>query len=114
MLESEITEQNDIVHIVLKGNLDALTAQEFRPTIEELVSKQKTKIIVNMASLKVIDSSGVGAIVSLFKRIRMLGGDVKIACLVNQPKEIFRILRLDKAFDIFESVDVAVAKFQKS
>lgn len=113
MLEFEKTEQNDIVHIVLKGNLDALTAQELRPTIDDLVSKRKTKIILNLASLEIIDSSGVGAIVTLFKRIRLLGGDVKIAYIVNQPKEIFRILRLDKAFDILESVEAAEAKFQE-
>ncbi|HMW03405.1 MAG TPA: STAS domain-containing protein, partial [Acidobacteriota bacterium] len=45
-----------------------------------------------------IDSSGVGAIVSLFKRVRTLQGDVKIARLRGQPAEIFKLLRLDRAF----------------
>jgi anti-anti-sigma regulatory factor len=43
----------------------------------------------------------------------MLGGDVKISCLANQPKEIFRLLRLDRAFDLFETVEEARHRFKK-
>jgi len=111
MLEFEKTEQNDIVVLTLKGNLDALTASDLRPTIDELVSNRKKKVIFNLKDLVLIDSSGVGAMVSLFKRIRQLGGDVKIACLTNQPKEIFRLLNLDKAFNIFDSIEAAESKF---
>ena len=55
--------------------------------------------------------SGVGAIVSLFKRARTLGGDVKISGLRGQPREIFKLLRLDRAFDIFEDVQAAAEAF---
>ncbi len=105
-------EQDDIVLLTLKGNLDALTAVELRPTIDELVANRQTKVIFDLNELTLIDSSGVGAIVSLFKRVRMLGGDVKIARLANQPKEIFRLLRLDRAFDLFETLEEAKAKFK--
>ena len=111
MLEFEQTDRDDIVVLILKGNLDALTATELRPTIDELVSSRRLKVIFDLAGLTLIDSSGVGAIVSLFKRVRMLGGDVKIACLANQPKEIFRLLRLDRAFELFDTVEAAEAKF---
>ena len=111
MLEFNKTEQNDIVILSLKGNLDALTAPDLRPTIDDLVSNRKNKVVFDLKQLELIDSSGVGAIVSLFKRVRQLDGDVKIACLENQPKEIFRLLNLDKAFDILESVEAAESKF---
>jgi anti-anti-sigma regulatory factor len=54
----------------------------------------------------------VGAIVSLFKRVRTLQGDVKIARLRGQPAEIFKLLRLDRAFELYDSVEGAVGKFQ--
>ncbi len=111
MLEFEQTNRDDIVVLTLKGNLDALTATDLRPTIDELVSSRRLKVIFDLAGLTLIDSSGVGAIVSLFKRVRMLGGDVKIACLAHQPKEIFRLLRLDRAFELFDTVEAAEAKF---
>jgi anti-anti-sigma regulatory factor len=49
--------------------------------------------------------------VSLFKRVRTLQGDVKIARLSGQPAEIFKLLRLDRAFEIFKTIDEAVARF---
>ena len=113
MLEFKRDALGDVEILTLKGNLDALTAPELRPTIDELVASRKIKVVFNLGELTLIDSSGVGAIVSLFKRVRMLGGDVKIACLANQPKEIFRLLRLDRAFDLFESVAEARSRFKK-
>jgi anti-sigma B factor antagonist len=113
MLEFKREALGEVEILTLKGNLDALTAPELRPTIDELVANRKIKVVFDLHELTLIDSSGVGAIVSLFKRVRMLGGDVKIACLANQPKEIFRLLRLDRAFDLFESVEEARGKFKK-
>ena len=43
-----------------------------------------------------VDSSGVGAIVSLYKRVRGAGGEVVVAGLRDQPLAIFRLLRLDR------------------
>jgi anti-sigma B factor antagonist len=113
MLEFKREDADDQVTLTLKGNLDALTAPDLRPTIDELVSNRKIKVVFDLKNLTLIDSSGVGAIVSLFKRVRLLGGDVKIACLANQPKEIFRLLRLDRAFDLFETVEEARNRFKK-
>lgn len=101
-----------MVVLALKGNLDAITAPDLRPTIDELVASRKTKVVFDLLDLELIDSSGVGAIVSLFKRVRILGGDVKIARLANQPKEIFRLLRLDRAFALFDSLEEATSKFK--
>lgn len=114
MLDFNLETLDDVEVIKLKGNLDALTAPDLKPTIDDLVASKKVKVVFNLQDLTLIDSSGVGAIVSLFKRVRMLGGDVKIACLANQPKEIFRLLRLDRAFDLFETVEEAAkSKFKK-
>ena len=112
MFEFRIEEIEDVVVLALKGNLDAVTATDLRPTIDELVANRKTKVVFDLLELELIDSSGVGAIVSLFKRVRMLGGDVKIARLANQPKEIFRLLRLDRAFALFDSLEEARSKFK--
>ncbi len=113
MLQFNQTESDQGVTVLaLEGRLDALTAPDLRPTIDELVSSKKLKVVFDLKELRMIDSSGVGAIVSLFKRLRMIGGDVKIARLDGQPKEIFRLLRLDRAFDLFESLDEAISKFK--
>ncbi|HEY3356119.1 MAG TPA: STAS domain-containing protein [Polyangia bacterium] len=113
MLEHSRADRNGITVLQLKGSLNALTAPEIKGQIDTLVAEKALKVAVDLADLELVDSSGVGAIVSLFKRLRMIGGDVKIAGLRGQPKEIFRILRLEKAFDILPTIDEALARFTR-
>jgi anti-sigma B factor antagonist len=111
MLEHSRAEHSGITVLSLKGSLNALTAPEVKRDIDALVTERRLMVAVDLSELDLVDSSGVGAIVSLFKRLRMIGGDVKIAGLQGQPKEVFRILRLEKAFDIVPSVQEASARF---
>jgi len=84
----------------IDGVLDAVTAPELRPTIEALVTEQRRSITVDLSSLRLIDSSGVGVIVSLLKRSRAFGGVVRVSGLKDQPLQIFKLLRLDRIFAI--------------
>ena len=111
MLDYDKQELGDVTVFSLKGNLDALTAPSLKKEIEALLAARKINVVFDMSGLELIDSSGVGAIVSLFKRVRTLQGDVKIARLQGQPSEIFKLLRLNRAFEIFDTIDGAVARF---
>lgn len=82
----------------IEGELDAVTAPELRTTIERIVGERPKKVTVDLSALRLIDSSGVGVLVSLYKRIRAGGGDVSIVGVTDQPRAIFRLLRLDAVF----------------
>jgi anti-sigma B factor antagonist len=84
--------------LLIEGVLDALTAPEIRPTIDALVEEKRMSITLDLAHLRLIDSSGVGVIVSLFKRCRAFGGVVQVQGVQNQPLAIFKLLRLDRVF----------------
>jgi anti-sigma B factor antagonist len=92
------TDDGDETVLRIEGALDAVTAPEIRPTLDALVAEGRKKITVDLSSLRLIDSSGVGAIVSLFKRVRAGGGEVRITGLRDQPLAIFQLLRLDRVF----------------
>lgn len=111
MLSYERNKKDSVMVLKVKGNLDAMTAPEIRQEIEKIVDENCLKVVVDLSDLQLIDSSGVGAIVSLFKRIRTKGGNVKIAGIQGQPKEIFRLLGLEKAFGISKTVEEAIEKF---
>jgi anti-sigma B factor antagonist len=111
MLNYDKRERDGVTTFALKGNLDALTAPSLKKDIEALLAARKVNVVFDLGGLDLIDSSGVGAIVSLFKRVRTLQGDVKVARLQGQPAEIFKLLRLDRAFELFDTVDAAVARF---
>jgi anti-sigma B factor antagonist len=98
MRYSRIDSEDDETVLKIDGTLDAVTAPELRPTLDELVGTNRKKITIDLSALRLIDSSGVGVLVSLFKRVRANGGEVRIVGLKDQPRAIFRLLRLDRVF----------------
>jgi anti-sigma B factor antagonist len=94
------TDQGELTVLRISGSLDALSTPELRPTIEALVAEKRTAVSVDLSDLRLIDSSGVGAIVSLYKRMRAVGAKVEVVGLRDQPLAIFRLLRLDRIFSV--------------
>jgi anti-sigma B factor antagonist len=92
------TDNGDETVLAIEGTLDAVTAPELRPVVDLIVQERRKLVTLDLASLRLIDSSGVGVIVSLFRRLRETGGQVNITGLHDQPRAIFRLLRLDKVF----------------
>jgi anti-sigma B factor antagonist len=94
------TDVGDETTLRIEAVLDAVTVPDIRPTIDELVTEQRRSIIVDLSSLRLIDSSGVGVIVSLYKRCKDYGGTVRVVGVKDQPLTIFRLLRLDRVFGV--------------
>ena len=86
--------------LAIEGTLDAVTASELRTVVDEIVNEARKEVTLELSALRLIDSSGVGIIVSLFKRVRAHGGSVRIVGLRDQPRAIFRLLRLDRVFPV--------------
>ena len=98
-----------VFHLI--GSLDIGTVATMRADLDALLSVGQHQVIFDVHELEQIDSSGIGAIIALFKRVRSNKGEMKIANLVGQPREIFSLLRLDRVFDIHESIDHALKSF---
>ena len=94
------TDSGDETTLFIGGALDAMTAPELRPTIDDLVKEKRKRVVVDLSELVVVDSSGVAAIVSLYKRIRAGGGSVKVTGVRDQPLAIFKLLRMDRVFSL--------------
>jgi anti-sigma B factor antagonist len=99
MKHSRTDNGNETV-LKIEGTLDAVTAPELRSVVDDLVTESRKEVLLDLEALRLIDSSGVGVIVSLFKRVRANGGQVRITGLRDQPRAIFRLLRLDRVFPV--------------
>ena len=80
----------------LEGTFDALSAPAARLALDTLVTDQRSPVAIDMSALRLIDSSGVGAVVSLYKRVRAQGGRISVQGLNGQPLAIFQLLRLER------------------
>ncbi|HVU86087.1 MAG TPA: STAS domain-containing protein [Pirellulales bacterium] len=78
----------------------------------EFAQKQKpTSVVVSLAGVSRYSSEAIGGLIRLERRIRSLGGRVKL-CMNDELRELFRVTRLDGTlFEIFESESDAVASF---
>lgn len=84
----------------IRGELDALSAPELRPLLDQVVEDGPKQVVVDLSELRMVDSSGVGALVSLYKRVRAYGGAVVFSGVTAQPLVIFKLLRLDVVFGL--------------
>ena len=84
----------------IRGELDALSASDLRPALDQVVEDQRKDVTVDLSELRLVDSSGIGALVSLYKRVRGTGGQVIFSGVTSQPLMIFKLLRLDVVFEI--------------
>ncbi len=94
------TDDDTETRLELEGALDALTAPEIRPVFDKVVTDGRKRVTVDIHKVTMIDSSGIGAIVSLFKRVKAEGGQVLVVGARDQPLAVFKLLKLDRVFGL--------------
>jgi anti-sigma B factor antagonist len=74
-----------------------------REKIKELLEAGNKNILINMANVTYIDSTGVGALVGSFTSIRNQGGQMKLANLGQRVRDILLVTKLLTVFDVYDS-----------
>jgi anti-sigma B factor antagonist len=107
-MNHSISDDGNMTFLRIRGELDALSAPELRPVLDKLIDERRPEVCVDLSELRLIDSSGVGALVSLYKRVRANSGSVRFTGVKAQPLVIFKLLRLDIVFGLVEDGQQAV------
>ncbi len=84
---------------------------QLRDTVRKLIADGKKKIILNLAQVDYIDSSGVGELVSSFTAVRNAGGELKLLNLTKKVQDILNVTKLYTVFDVKEDEFNAVKSF---
>lgn len=83
-----------------------------RTTIRGLIERGHRKILLNLADVDYIDSSGIGELVSAYTAVRSASGEMKLLQLTRRVHDILQITRLVTVFDVQAEEDVAVRSFR--
>src|ERR1700755_1821683 len=86
-------------------------ASAFRHTIRELAGKGNKKLLLNLAEVSYIDSSGIGEMVSGFTTVTNNGGQLKLLGLSKRVKDLLQITKLYKVFEVYDDEAEAVRSF---
>ncbi|HEV3039860.1 MAG TPA: STAS domain-containing protein [Candidatus Angelobacter sp.] len=82
-----------------------------RDTIRDLVGKGQNKILLNLADVTYIDSSGIGELVSAYTTVRNQSGELKLLKLTKKVHDLLQITKLYTVFDIKDDETAAVKAF---
>lgn len=78
------------------GRLNMVAAPAFKNLVEETVEAGQSRIVVDLAAVSFIDSSGLGALIAGLKATRQAGGDLRIAAVPEQVMTVLRLTNLDR------------------
>jgi anti-sigma B factor antagonist len=82
-----------------------------RKTVRDLIDKGKKKIVLNLADVHYIDSSGVGELVASYTAVRNAGGELKLLNLTKKVHDLLQVTKLYTIFDIKDNEFMAVKSF---
>ena len=94
--------------VALSGEIDLYTAPELKAELLRLVAEEPRRIVVDMTDATFVDSTTLGVLLGAVKRLRLQGGELEIVCSDLNIRRILSITLLDRAFTIYESLDVAL------
>jgi anti-sigma B factor antagonist len=95
--------------IVIAGELDLYSAPDLREQVLGAVNAGRLNVVLDLSGTTFVDSSGFAVMVSAYKRVRSLGGTMRVACADRSVLSALRISGLDRVFEVFPDMAAATA-----
>jgi anti-sigma B factor antagonist len=111
LLSVESRRFGDVMVVTCVGRLIAGDEAGFLEQHVTSLLSDHSQIVLNWHDVNYIDSGGVGLVVRLLNRTRTAGGDLKLCAVSERVREVLKITRLDKVFDLHEAEAEAIAAF---
>ncbi len=103
--------KGDIVILNIAGDIEFDDSIQLNETFSQSIADGNAKVVLNLKECNYIDSSGLGALVEGLKTTQKANGDLRLANLNEDFKEILMMTRIIKYFQTFDNVDSAVSSF---
>lgn len=113
-LEHRITGEIAVVNLTGKLQGGTPDSQEMKDTIQKLLDAGVKKIVLDLAEVKRMHSSGLGVLIAMLTSVRNRGGDLKLAAINETMEGILAITKLNSIFETFKTVPEAVHSFTVS
>jgi len=89
------------------GELDVLAAPELRQHVMSAVSKGQHHLVLDLSGVDFIDSFGLGVLIGSLKRVRLLGGDLRLVVTEPRVRRVLELCDLDRVFTLhYDLADV--------
>lgn len=96
---------SSVIVLELSGILDSIRGNELRREVSHIVTNGADILLLDMKKVTFIDSSGLGAIVSVMQMVRNAKGKLFVCSIGDQVKMLFQLTKVDRIFQIFADQD---------
>jgi anti-sigma B factor antagonist len=104
----QVQKSDDITIVDVDGQLIVGNRQELKQKVLDELEGGARKFLIDFANTGYIDSSGLGVLVSLSKKIREKGGELRLSGLNEDLRTLFELTKLDTLFRITDTRDEAL------
>jgi len=112
-MKSLIRDHGDIRVIELTGKITIGSGDvKLRELIGAALEEGKPKILLDLAGVNAIDSSGIGEMVACYTTVKKRDGQLKLLRMSPKINDILQVTQLITVFDVFETEDEALASFR--
>jgi anti-sigma B factor antagonist len=108
---SQSRDSSGVTVVTVEGQLIVGNRQELKDLVGGALERGERRILIDFSQTGYIDSSGLGALVSISKRVREAGGDLRLSGLNEDLRSLFELTKLDTLFAIAETPQQALASF---
>ncbi|MEW6194301.1 MAG: STAS domain-containing protein [Bacteroidota bacterium] len=102
-----------VIHVFL-NRATLAKAVKFKEFVTEVINEGTSKFVIDLSICEYLDSTFLGAMVALLKKVNSMNGDLRLVYNKDMPSLVFVITRMDKVFKIFNQLDEALASFNIS
>jgi anti-sigma B factor antagonist len=114
-MQTKVHEINGVIVIDLSGRITLGDGSVLlRDQIREELAKGNKQILLNLADVSYMDSSGLGELISAYTSVKNRGGEVKLLKLTRRVRDLMEIVKLYTVFDIYDDEASALASFPHS
>ena len=107
----KVSGEEDVTVVDVDGQLIVGNRQELKQKVLDELEKGGRKFLVDFTETGYIDSSGLGVLVSLSKKIREVGGELRLSTLNEDLRTLFELTKLDTLFRIADSRQEGLSAF---
>lgn len=104
----EIRRTPEAVTVVLSGDVDLHHVPEIHPVLLDECARRPPMLIIDLAEVEYMDSSGVGVLVHVFQKVKANQGKLRLVRMNPRVRSVFEITKLDKYFVICDSEEQAL------
>jgi len=107
----EAVQNRGVSVLRVSGYVDTTTSSELERRMQALLREKRYHIVVDLSRVEYISSAGWGIFISEIREIREHGGDLKLAGMVADVREVFDLLEFENILQAFPEADLAVSSF---